>query len=97
VIFVHDVERSPEKSGSLLEELIAKIVLQEYSNDEAACLLGCSLRSVERYLPDALDHLSEIFLKGSLLKPKLTPAVESESCQEGKSEEKFASYCVDDE
>ena len=97
VIFVHDVERSLEKLDRFSQKLIAKIVLQEYSQEETACLLGCGLRSVERYLPEALDQLSDIFLRGGLLRPMLTPAVESETCQGGKTEENFASYCRTEE
>ena len=97
VIFVHDVERSLEKLDGFSQKLIAKIVLQEYTREEAARLLGCGLRSVVRCFPEALDHLSEILLQGSMLTPILTPTVESETCQEGKAEENFASYCQGDE
>ena len=85
VIFVHDVERSLEKLDQFSQTLIAKIVLQEYSAPEAARLLGCSLRHVERYLSQALDRLSEIFLKGELLKPMDDVADEEKSCQEAES------------
>jgi len=39
VIFVHDVDRSLEKLDWFEKELIGKIVLQEYSQDQAAILL----------------------------------------------------------
>jgi hypothetical protein len=95
VIFVHDVERSLEKLDQFSQTLIAKIVLQEYSAPEAARLLGCSLRHVERYLSQALDRLSEIFLKGELLKPMDDVADEEKSCQEAEIDENLASCCND--
>ena len=88
VIFVHDVERSLERLDEFDQELIAKIVLQEYSQEETAHLLGCWRRTVGRRYPEALDELSKIFLNGGLLN-RLVEAEERsrESCQEGKSEE----------
>ena len=88
VIFVHDVERSLERLEGFDQELIAKIVLQEYSQEETAHLLGCWRRTVGRRYPEALDELSKIFLNGGLLN-RLVEAEERsrESCQEGKSEE----------
>jgi predicted DNA-binding protein (UPF0251 family) len=69
VIFVHDVERSLEKLESFDQELIARIALQEYTQEEAANMLGCWRRTVGRRYAAALDQLSEIFLKGGLLNP----------------------------
>jgi DNA-directed RNA polymerase specialized sigma24 family protein len=67
VIFVHDVERSLERLDGFDQELIVKMVLQEYSQDETARLLGCWRRTVGRRYSEALDQLSEIFLEGGLL------------------------------
>lgn len=41
VIFVHDVERCLEKLDRFSQKLIARIVLQDYSQEEAAVILGC--------------------------------------------------------
>lgn len=41
VIFVHDIESSLAKLDSFFQELIARVVLQEYTQDEAAELLHC--------------------------------------------------------
>jgi DNA-directed RNA polymerase specialized sigma24 family protein len=68
VIFVHDVERSLEKLDPLSQNLIAKIVLQEYTQDEAAKLLHCCRRTVGRHYIEAIDYLSHIFLDGGLLR-----------------------------
>lgn len=96
VIFVHDVERSLEKLDGFSPKLIAKIVLQEYSESEAARLPGCSLRHVERYFPQALDQLSETFLKGDPLKPMEDIEPEPpETCQEDEIDENDVS-CGED-
>ena len=67
VIFVHDMEHSVEKLTALEQAMIGKIVLEEYSQREAAKLLNCPLRTVERIFPEALDHLSEILLAGGIM------------------------------
>ena len=92
VIFVHDVDRSLERLDWFEKELIGKIVLQEYSQDQAAILLGCWRKTVARRYLEAVDRLSEIFLEGGLLtalpEQDLTY---SESCQEEETEENSAS------
>jgi len=95
VIFVHDVEMSLEKLNAFERELIAKIVLEEYSQEEAARLLGCTDRTVRRRLPEALDKLSEIFLRGNLLLriPDNGRRVEK-TCQEGGRDHISVSGCV---
>jgi hypothetical protein len=88
VIFVHDVERSLEKLSEFDKKLIAKIVLQEYSQEEAARSLGCGHRHAARCYVEALDRVSEIFLSRRLLLrlPSVKPAPEK-SCQGGKTGE----------
>jgi len=88
VIFVHDVERSLEKLGEFDKQLIAKIVLQEYSQEEAGRLLGCGRRHAVRCYAEALDRVTEIFLKRGLLArlPRTKPEPEK-SCQGGKTGE----------
>jgi len=86
VIFVHDVERSLEELNEFEKKLIAKIVLQQYSKEEAGRLLGCGYRTVERLFPEALDRISEILLRREILTslPKTKREVRK-SCQGGKS------------
>jgi DNA-directed RNA polymerase specialized sigma24 family protein len=94
VIFVHDMERSLEKLDSYEQQLIAKIVLQEHSQAEAARMLHSTLRSISRNYAQALDHLSRILLAGEILKPFAVAKAESESsCQETKRKEFMASCC----
>ena len=86
VIFVHDVERSLEELNEFEKKLIAKIVLQQYSKEEAGRLLGCGYRTVEHLFPEALDRISEILLRREILTglPKTKREVRK-SCQGGKS------------
>jgi len=67
VIFVHDVARGLEKLNEFENQLIAKIALQDYTQNETARLLGCWRRTVGRRFPEALDRLTEIFLEAGLL------------------------------
>jgi predicted AAA+ superfamily ATPase len=91
VIFVHDVERSLSKLDRLSQDMIARVILQGFSYEEAGRLLGCCRRTVDRKIPDALDQLSEIFLAVGILKPLSAPAeVVEEACQEGEADEYLA-------
>jgi hypothetical protein len=99
VILVHDVDRCLSRLDSFSQSLIARVVLQEYSHEEAATVIGCTRRTVVRRMPNALDKLSEIFLETGLLRPigqarpagraqRETPAEETEKeCQEPESVE----------
>jgi hypothetical protein len=85
VIFVHDVERCLERLSEFDKQLIAKIVLQEYSQEQAASLLGCGRRHAVRCYPEALDRVTEIFLKRELLvRLPSTKPEPTKSCQGGK-------------
>jgi hypothetical protein len=92
VIFVHDVERSLQHLDDFEQRLIATIVFQEYTHDEASVVIGCWRRTVGRRFPEALDKLSEFFLEGGHLTrlPKTEPTPEK-SCQEGENDEIFVS------
>ena len=85
VIFVADMERAVEKLDAVEKKLLAMNVLEEYTIPEVARLLGCTQRTVERSLQDALDQLSRILLAGGLMEklPSVTRGVKS--CQEGKN------------
>ena len=89
VIFVHDVEHCLEQLDEFSQKLIAKVVLQEYTQEEAARSLNCWRRTVGRRLPDALDQLSELFLTGGLL----VPLAGTVACQEAECAEKGISDC----
>jgi hypothetical protein len=67
VIFVLDLERCLDKLGSLDRQLLSRIVLQEYTQAEAAMLLGMSVRAVSYKFSEALDKLTEKLLASGLL------------------------------
>ena len=67
VIFVLDMERCLDRLGSLQRQLLSRIVLQEYTQAEAAMLLGMSVRAVSYKFPEALDRLTEKLLETGLL------------------------------
>ncbi|MGA2216949.1 MAG: sigma factor-like helix-turn-helix DNA-binding protein [Terracidiphilus sp.] len=67
VIFVLDVEKCLSQLGSLDRQLLSRIVLQEYTQAEAATLLGMSVRAVSYKLPEAVDRLTVKLLESGLL------------------------------
>lgn len=77
VIFIHDIERCLEQLASFDREIVARVVLQEHEHPQAARILHCTRRTIERRLPEVLDELSEAFLKARLLEP--LPEVKEEA------------------
>jgi hypothetical protein len=67
VIFVLDVESCLNRLGSLDRMLLSRIVLQEYTQAEAASMLGMAVRTVSYKFPKALDRLTEKLLDSGLL------------------------------
>jgi DNA-directed RNA polymerase specialized sigma24 family protein len=88
VIFVHDVERCLERLDPLSRKLIARVVFQGYSQEEAARLEGLCRKTVTRRYRDAIDQFSEILLAVGILKRiERLPEEEEERCQDPKIEE----------
>jgi DNA-directed RNA polymerase specialized sigma24 family protein len=67
VLFAYDVERCLQRLDEFSRQVLARIVLQEHGHEEAARLLHCSRKRIERTIPEALDDLSEIFLEVRIL------------------------------
>ena len=67
VIFVLDVETCLNQLGSLDRQMLSRIVLQEYTQAEAATLLGMSVRTISNKFPQAVDRLTEKLLETGLL------------------------------
>jgi DNA-directed RNA polymerase specialized sigma24 family protein len=67
VIFVLDIEMCLGQLPSLDRELLSRVVLQEYTQAEAAVLLGMSVRTISNRFPLALDRLTERVLEAGLL------------------------------
>jgi len=77
VIFCVDVEHCLAKLQPLELALVKRIAVQEYSQGEAASVLGLSLRACIRRYNGALDRLTGILLEAGILEPL-------KSCQEGR-------------
>lgn len=69
VVFCMDVERCIARLGPEEKDLIRRVTLQEYTQSEAAAVLGMSLRHVERYYGAAVDKLTVMFLAARMLEP----------------------------
>ena len=67
VIFVLDIEKCITQLDSLDREILSRVVLQEYTQVEAAGMLGMSIRNMSYRYPLALDRLTEKLLAASLL------------------------------
>lgn len=67
VIFVLDVETCLNKLGALDRQMLTRIVLQEYTHSEAACLIGMGVRTISYKFPQALDRLTHLLLDVGLL------------------------------
>jgi len=96
VILVHDVERCLERLDDFSRSLVARVVLQDYTWDETAVLMGCSRRTVARRFPRTLDLLSEIFLEVGLLRrlPWAPSERGARSCQEADERGNSATGCT---
>lgn len=69
VIFVHDIERVFERIERHLLEIIAGVVLLDYSVPEAALRLGITVQRAERRYSAALDSLATVLIEVGLLRP----------------------------
>ena len=88
VILVHDVEVCLEFLDAVDRTLIGMIVMQEHSQEETAILLQCTRRTIVRRYGEALDRVSEIFLKRNILaRLPVQKSIPEKPCQEGESNE----------
>ncbi len=69
VVFCVDVERCVARLRPLDQRVILRIGLQGHTPEEAAPLLGLTLRTCSIRYGEALDRLTERFLDGRLLEP----------------------------
>jgi len=69
VIFVHDMERVFNQIKRPAMEMIAGVVLLEYSIPEVALRIGITVQRAERHYAAALDSLSTALLEAGLLRP----------------------------
>ena len=69
VIFVHDMEKCVARLDYEQQQLIRRIGMQEYTQGEAAQMLGLCLRTTVRRYAEAVDRLTQILLELRLLEP----------------------------
>ncbi len=69
VIFRLDVEKCLRQLEREEREVIRRVAIQEYTQMEAAELMGLSLRTVGTRYGRALDRLTEILLRTKILEP----------------------------
>jgi hypothetical protein len=67
VIFVLDMETCLGQIEELDRQILSRVVLQEYTQAEAAILLGMSVRTICYKIPQAIDRLTEKLLETGLL------------------------------
>lgn len=78
VIFVHDIERVFDRIERHSLEIIAGVILLDYSIPEAALRLGITVQRAERRYAAALDALSAVLLEVGLLRPVFTSGDEDD-------------------
>ena len=83
VILVHDVDRCISRLEPFSQLLIAHVVLEERTHEEAAEVMGCARKTISRLMPEALDELSDIFLRTGILR-----RLGNDSQEEGPASEK---------
>jgi DNA-directed RNA polymerase specialized sigma24 family protein len=67
VIFVLDIENCLKKLGKVDQAILSRMVLQEYTQEETAAMLGVSVRAVSYKYKKALDNLTDLLLHADLL------------------------------
>jgi hypothetical protein len=90
VIFVHDVERTLAALPAFDQQILARLVFQQYTQPEVAHTLGLTERHLRRAFGLALDRTARAFLERRLLTPlfchELEPVrVTKKSCQEAEN------------
>jgi len=67
LVFVLDIERCLSRLDYVDRLLLSRIVLQAYTQEETAVLLGMAVRTVHARVGKALDRLTEHLLEAGLL------------------------------
>ncbi|MFZ1074828.1 MAG: sigma factor-like helix-turn-helix DNA-binding protein [Minisyncoccia bacterium] len=67
MLFVFDMEKAIDKLPSLDRAILTRVVIQEYTQTEAAVLLGMSARTMSYKFALAMDRLTQILLDTELL------------------------------
>ena len=67
VIYVHDIERCVAALNPFDQQVIARVIFQDYTQEDAARLLQCNERHLRRRLAVALEVLAQLFLDRKLM------------------------------
>jgi hypothetical protein len=67
IIFIFDMEKCIKSLPSLDRDLLDKIVIQEYTQSEAAQLLGMGTRTISYKFTAALDRLTAKLIEAEIL------------------------------
>ncbi len=67
VIFVLDIEHCLNRLSILDRELLSRVVIQDYTQEETATMLGVGMRTIGYRFPLAVDRLTEKLLAADLL------------------------------
>jgi hypothetical protein len=70
VIFCHDVEQRLARLNATEKQIIAKVVLQRYSLEEAAGMLSVSVNTLRERYRATIDRLTGMLLEAKLLDPQ---------------------------
>ena len=84
VIFCHDMERCLGTLNAEEQKLLKRIGVQEYTQGEAAGMLGVSLRTVVTRYGRALDRLTAVLLERRLLEPMREAELSSGAASKGE-------------
>jgi hypothetical protein len=76
LIFVTDVGRCLADLDPGLRHLVRRVAIEGYTREEAAALLGVSLRTVVRRYGEAIDKLTRMMLDREILKPMMESRME---------------------
>jgi hypothetical protein len=69
VIFCHDVEQRLARLNDTEQQLIKRLVLQEYTKGEAAGMMGMSLTNLLQRYAQTIDRLTGMLLEAGILNP----------------------------
>jgi predicted DNA-binding protein (UPF0251 family) len=69
VIFCFDVEKVLARLSVVDKELIRRVAMQQYTQGEAASMLGMSLANLKRLYGAALDRLTGMLIEARLMDP----------------------------
>ncbi|HEX4310511.1 MAG TPA: hypothetical protein VHZ25_10825 [Acidobacteriaceae bacterium] len=71
LIFVLDIEKCINQLDRTSRRVVSYVALEDYSLVEAVILTGESSRSIARIYGDAMNRLTELFLRFGLLEPNV--------------------------